>query len=306
MPFWIPLTVAAAFLQNARSALQKDLKTAIGAEGGGIGATFARFGYALPFAIVFFALASALEPVSLREAATPDWALWTTMGAVTQIGATWTLLRSFDFANFAVSTALNKTETLMTVLFGVIFLSEWPTGLAMLGILVSLPGAVALSVDPRAMKDRASQGQLRKAALWAIASAALLGVCVVGYRAASLSLDGGSVAFRACSTLLLTLILQSLLMGGWMLVYRPKAWTAVLRGWRPGLWIGATGAGASACWFLAMTLEPAAHVRALGQIELIFAIAAAALYFREPPSRREIVGIALIGVGAALLLAGSR
>ena len=45
MSLWIPITVAAAFLQNVRSAMQKHLKGVMGTTG----ATFVRFGYGLPF-----------------------------------------------------------------------------------------------------------------------------------------------------------------------------------------------------------------------------------------------------------------
>ena len=41
MELWIPITIAAAFLQNVRSTLQKYLKGRIGTTG----ATFVRFGY---------------------------------------------------------------------------------------------------------------------------------------------------------------------------------------------------------------------------------------------------------------------
>ena len=45
----IPITIAAAFLQNVRSALQKHLKARLGTSG----ATFVRFGYGFPLALVY-------------------------------------------------------------------------------------------------------------------------------------------------------------------------------------------------------------------------------------------------------------
>ncbi len=51
-----------------------------------------------------------------------------------------------------------------------------------------------------------------------------------------------------------------------------------------------------------MTMEPAAHVRALAQVELIFTVFASAFLFREKPTTGEIVGVAMVGVGAAVLL----
>ena len=46
MPLWIVISIAAAFLQNARTALQKTLTPRVGI----IGATYARFLFAAPWA----------------------------------------------------------------------------------------------------------------------------------------------------------------------------------------------------------------------------------------------------------------
>ena len=49
MELWIPITIAAAFLQNLRSALQKHLQGSLGTRG----ASFVRFGYGFPLAILY-------------------------------------------------------------------------------------------------------------------------------------------------------------------------------------------------------------------------------------------------------------
>ncbi len=49
MPLWIPITIAAAFFQNLRSALQKHLKGQLSH----VGATTTRFFYAWPLAILY-------------------------------------------------------------------------------------------------------------------------------------------------------------------------------------------------------------------------------------------------------------
>ena len=51
MELWIPITIAAAFLQNLRSALQKHLQGKLGTRG----ASFVRFGYGFPLAILYAA-----------------------------------------------------------------------------------------------------------------------------------------------------------------------------------------------------------------------------------------------------------
>ena len=54
-------------------------------------------------------------------------------------------------------------------------------------------------------------------------------------------------------------------------------------------------------WFSAFTLQNAAYVRALGQIELVFTLIASAVFFRENLNRLELLGIILI-VGGILVL----
>jgi drug/metabolite transporter (DMT)-like permease len=58
---------------------------------------------------------------------------------------------------------------------------------------------------------------------------------------------------------------------------------------------GTAGIAASLCWFTAFALQSPAYVKALGQVELLFSLAASALIFRERSTRRELAGAALIG-----------
>jgi len=51
-----------------------------------------------------------------------------------------------------------------------------------------------------------------------------------------------------------------------------------------------------------MTIENAAHVRALGQIELVFTFIASVMVFRERTNPTEIVGILLVIGGILVLL----
>jgi drug/metabolite transporter (DMT)-like permease len=53
-----------------------------------------------------------------------------------------------------------------------------------------------------------------------------------------------------------------------------------------------------------MTLQNAAYVRALGQIELVFTFLAAHLIFRESSTRLEVTGVVLVIGGILILLLG--
>ncbi|MEP4887428.1 MAG: EamA family transporter, partial [Alphaproteobacteria bacterium] len=66
--------------------------------------------------------------------------------------------------------------------------------------------------------------------------------------------------------------------------------------------VGLSGALASIGWFTAMTIQNAALVRALGQVELVFTIASSVLIFREKILRLELTGIILVVAGIIILL----
>lgn len=289
---WVPITIAAAFLQNLRSALQKHLKGVIGPSG----ATFVRFGYGAPFALAYLALiAGVSEP---PPAPTAGFVAATLAGSAAQIFATAALLASFSHANFAVGTAFSKTEPMQAALFGVLVLAETPAPLTWAAFVL---GALGVLIAAAPLKVGAQRITGRAVALGLI-SAALFGASGVAYRAASLSLGSGDVWIRAATTLAVAISVQTLAMGAWMAVYRRAELGRALAAWRPGLMVGAAGAFASAGWFTAMTLEPAAHVKALAQVELIFTFAASIFVFRERPSAREVLGVATMIGGVALLL----
>jgi drug/metabolite transporter (DMT)-like permease len=49
-------------------------------------------------------------------------------------------------------------------------------------------------------------------------------------------------------------------------------------------------------WFTAFTLQTAAYVQAVGQIELIFSLMASVLFFKEKVSARELTGIGFLAL----------
>ena len=70
--------------------------------------------------------------------------------------------------------------------------------------------------------------------------------------------------------------------------------TAVMRSWRVTMFVGLTGVLGSLGWFMAFTLQNAAYVKALGQIELVFTFLASYFFFKERSSNREMLGIGLV------------
>ena len=295
---WIPLTIAAAFLQNVRSSLQKHLKNELGTTG----ATFVRFGYGIPFALVYLLILVALLGF---ETPVPNgrFLVFVFTGGITQIAGTAFLLTLFDARNFAVGTAYSKTETVQAAIFAVVFLGEIISSLAVIGILISLIGVMVIST---ARSPTSSSGIVRawtaRSALVGLASGASFGVAAVSYRGASLSLGGEGFLVQAAYTLAFVLVLQTLVMAAYMAIRTPGELRKVLAAWRVAIWVGASGALGSIGWFTAMSIQNAALVRAVGQIELVFTIGASVLIFREKILRLELLGIFLVVSGIIVLL----
>jgi uncharacterized membrane protein len=82
----------------------------------------------------------------------------------------------------------------------------------------------------------------------------------------------------------------------------PGQLSAVAGAWKTSSLVGLAGMLASACWFTAMTIQNAAHVRALGQIELFLAFLSSLIFFREKVKATEVVGVGLVVAGILVLL----
>jgi drug/metabolite transporter (DMT)-like permease len=88
----------------------------------------------------------------------------------------------------------------------------------------------------------------------------------------------------------------------YMRLREPGQITRVIGAWRVAGWVGLSGMMGSAGWFTAMTIQNAAYVRALGQIELVFTFAASYFFFHEKTNQIELFGIALVIGGILILL----
>ena len=297
MELWIPITIAAAFLQNLRSALQKHIKGRLSTAG----AAYARFLYAWPLALVYVWGLNSLGGLAFP---TPNWLflLYCLLGGVTQILFTVLLLWMFSFRSFAVGTTFSKLEVVMVAGLGAAILGDGLGLLAVLAIAISAGGVVCLSMDQTRLTPGALlAGLTEKPTLIGLLCAACLGASVVFFRGGALSLGHDNVAMAAGYTFAISVVLQTLMMGAYIRWREPGEITRVIRHWRWAAPVGIAGALGSVGWFTAFTMQNAAYVRAVGQVELVFTFLASVLIFRERVSRMEIIGILLVA-GAILLL----
>jgi drug/metabolite transporter (DMT)-like permease len=106
---------------------------------------------------------------------------------------------------------------------------------------------------------------------------------------------------RAGVTLAAVVCMQAAIMAVYLRLREPGQMSAVWQARKVAVWIGLMSLGGSLCWFIAFTLQNAAYVKALGQVELILSVAASTLFFREKITGREWAGMAIL-VGSILML----
>jgi drug/metabolite transporter (DMT)-like permease len=291
---WIPFTVVGALGQVARNAMQRSLTGPLGTWG----ATNIRFLFGFPFSLVFFA------PVLIFSGDHVPWPVaafwpWLLLGALSQIIGTGMMLVAMNDRSFVVTTAYLKTEAIQTAIFGFIFLGDQLTVLKVVAMLIATIGVVITALRPGGEKSFADL----RPTLTGLGSAAAFALAAVGYRGAILTVHDVSFVTAATYTLVWGLFVQTLVLSAYLLWRAPDILKKILGLWRPSLLAGFMGAFASQFWFLAFALTAAANVRTLALIEVLFAQAVAYHSFKQQASLREIIGIALIVIGVALLVA---
>lgn len=291
---WIPITLAAATFQILRTARQHELRSSLSTAAAG----FVRYAYGAPLAVllsltVFGALGRDLPTVPAR--------FWPTiaLAGVSQIAATIALLQSFRIRDFAIGTVYSKTEVLIVAVLGLFGLDELlsPAGWA---------GAFLVTIGVVWLASRGSLvGLLRRAgdpaALMGLLAAAGFAGAAVGIGEASRSLEGAPSFDRAVFTLTVLLVFQTVLNAGWFLAREPAEIGRTFRAWRPAIWVGVFSLLGSIGWAWGFTLESAAKVRTLGQVELIIAFAIAHVTLGERHTRTDYAASALVLVGVVLV-----
>ena len=123
----------------------------------------------------------------------------------------------------------------------------------------------------------------------------------MGIGEASRSLGGAPSFDRAVLTLTVLLVFQTVINAGWFLLREPAEIERTFRAWRPAVWVGVFSLLGSIGWAWGFTLESAAKVRTLGQVELIIAFAIAHVTLGERHARSDFAASALVLAGVVLV-----
>lgn len=295
METWISFTLLAVVMQSVRTAGQKQLASQLSAQA----TTLVRYLFGLPFAALYYFIMvsnSASHEFSMAAAGSVFFVSGALAGFA-QIIATVCLVKALTLKNFAVGTALAKTEAILTALLGSIFFTSALTYLGWASVVVGVAGALVAS-NWKVSLDDLVHNQSIKYGLGAGLGFALASLWI---RDASLSLDIPRL-HSAAAVLFYMVVLQTIACFAWIAKIQPEQLKLIRVNLAASLFIGVTSVLGSIGWFTAMSLQNPAIVKTLGQVEFVVTLLITTLYFGEVISRRELIGIALIAVSIFLLL----
>jgi drug/metabolite transporter (DMT)-like permease len=296
-PVWLPLAIVAGFLQIVRNAAQRGLSD----EAGPWGATLVRFLFGLPFALLFLGLVWRLAPPVAPQF---SWAVVfiLPLGAAAQVCATAALISAMRASSFGLGSTFQHMSLPLAALFGALFLGDHLSALAWTGIGLATFGLVFASWPNGGFAAglKAGPGAF-KAGIYGLLSGACFAVSANAYRACGLVIDPQAPFFASSLTLVMAQTLQSLVLGVILFFADRRALKALFADPQASILAGFAGAAASACWFAALTLAPAALVRAVNAlVEAPAATVMGWIKFKETIDARRGLGAALIVVGVLL------
>jgi drug/metabolite transporter (DMT)-like permease len=291
---WVLLALGAGLLQSARNGFARSLVGSISP----VLNSWARFSFNLPLSTTLVSILVLARGAPLTSPR--FYALAFATGLAQLLGSV-ALIAAFRHQNFAQSIVLHKLEVLFTAVIGAVLFSEAPTGLAWVGILVSVAGVVAMT--PGTVRSRFGAGS-------ALAVAAGLLLAVVGFflKAAIVELIllnpwvGTGRFVVAAHTLFHVTWMEVLLLTAWLLYARRGELALVPRHWPRMVLQGSFGFSASLGWFWAYSLTFVAYVKAVGQVESVAAVLYSLLIWKESEVSRQVPGMALTLVGIVLVL----
>jgi drug/metabolite transporter (DMT)-like permease len=296
---WIPITLIASCAQTARNATQASLTATLGP----VGSAQVRFLYGLPFALLFLAAQLAASREALPAIGTKT-ALFALVGASAQILATVLMLAAMQMKSFAVTTATTKTEPVLVAIFGVVMLGDRPSLVAWAAILIATAGVIIMSLRPA--RTMSGGGLLDRGGAPAIVMGVMSGGCfaiaAICFRGAILALPEASLHLRATLVLVLGLGMQTVMLLAYLTAFNRPALFKSFSVWRVSLGAGFFGALASQFWFLGFALTSAANVRTLALVEVLLAQLVQGHMFAQRGTRQDLIGMALIVVGAGALI----
>ncbi|MDB5705364.1 MAG: EamA family transporter [Sphingomonas bacterium] len=301
-PIWLPATIVAGGMQAWRTAVQKRVSHSMSVNAAGL----VRYLYGLPFALILLAGYEAVFAHGPLPVAGRWFLLFCAAGGLAQIVATNLLLLAFGHRNFVVGTAYSKTEAVQGAILSFLLLGERLSPLSWAGIGCGVVGVMVLSTGGKRMGPMDFLRALgQPAALCGIASGFFFAMTAIGIRRATHDLATPDPIRAALIVLAVTVSLQVLMQGCYLVLRERDQVPRVFAHWRVAGQVGLLSSIGSACWFTGFATAPVALVRIVGQVEVAFTFAFSRFYLGERMMRSEGVGLVLVVTGVILALAGA-
>jgi len=292
METWIGFTLLAVVMQSLRTAGQKQLAGKLSAQS----TTLVRYLFGLPFALGYFVWLKQETGIAVLEL-TETFYVSGILAGLSQIIATVCLVKALTLKNFAVGTALAKTEAILTAAIGSVFFTATLSTMGWVSVVVGVVGAFVASNWKMTRQDLIDNKSLP----FGLAAGLGFALASLWIREASLSLMVPRT-LSAAAVLVYMVSLQTVFCIAWVALFEPAQFALIRRNLRASWFIGFTSVLGSIGWFTAMSLQNPAIVKTLGQTEFVVTLLITSLYFGEVISRRELLGIALIALSIVLLL----
>lgn len=297
-PIWLPASLLGGLFQAWRTALQQRLRAELSISGAGL----VRYLYGLPFALAFAAVWLGLQGASAPSPGGTFLAL-AAVGAMTQMAGTILLIMAFGHRGFVVGTAFSKTEAMQAALVTALLLDDHLPLLAWAGIVAGVAGVLILALAGRGITARQISGSLAQpAALCGLGAGSMFACAAIAIKLATAELPGLDLISSALVTLVVVMTIQSVVHLAWVIARDRDTLVSALRSWRTSSQVGLLSALGSACWYIGFAAAPAALVRIVGQVEVIFTVVFAHFYLREPVRWHEVSGLLLVAIGVVLAL----
>jgi drug/metabolite transporter (DMT)-like permease len=293
---WMIVTIFGAFFQNLRSSLQKKLNKDLST----VASTYVRFVFALPFASLLFFIYFKNFEIIIEILSQTNFLYYVILASVFQIIFTFVLLYLFKYSNFVVGTSLSKTEVIQVAIFEYLILKDKLNILGVSGIIIATLGVIIMTIKDLKLFFN---NFFSKTTLIGLTSGLFLGLSVVYFRAAALSLINFSSNFeKALSTLFIGLVIQTSIITVYLLIFERSEFKKLYNNKFESCLAGLAGFMATLSWFYAFTLMQASFIRAFGQIEIFFSYLSSKYFFKEKLKFSEIIGIIIFVSGVLLML----
>src|SRR3546814_21000800 len=128
------------------------------------------------------------------------------------------------------------------------------------------------------------------AALCGLGAGSMFALAAIAVKLATAELEGVDPIGSALVTLVVVMAIQTGLHILWVALRDRDTLCAVFRTWRNSSQVGLLSALGSACWYIGFAAAPAARVRFVGRVAVVFTLGCAHFSLREPVRWHQKIG----------------